>query len=532
MHDLTSPTEIQLSASGDTVLPQAGDLLWSHNFSDNVVCVAGIADINGDGILDIAAESYDAGSDDLNHLVAFWGNSSGQGVVQWGFGDDTTRGSWGDDCLIRGDDYNGDGVDDIILGTAWGDRSVYSIDGVTGEIIWYYDSHLFDGQGGWVYSVRPMPDINGDNVGEVLAGIGGNSLVSGGPRSMYCFSGADGQIIWQLRIDDAVGSVDWIPDVNNDNVPDAICGAYGNSYDQHVYCVSGASSGMITTPLWSYDCGGDIQSAIVIPDQNGDNKEDVIAGTWSDSVFCLSGTNGVRLWATYVGGVVVKVAAIPDMIGPEIPGIGVAHWGTVFHVLNAADGSIHWSYPIVHNTWTVDAIEDLNGDGISDVLTGNQEPGIVYCFSGSNGDTIWTYNEGRLIYSVRAVDDISFDGYQDVIVGTQDGGGVAHLLAICGGIPGTGIEKVSETHVARLDVFPRIGKANFNIFFDPSVVEEIAIYDVAGRLVKKYDGKIIKNEHIAWNARDANGVRVAQGIYFVQISGENYCQTEKLVVVK
>lgn len=531
-NDPVSPNIIQLTANGDTVIPQGGALLWSYDFPDNVVCVAGIADINGDNINDIAAEAYDAGIDLDQHLNTYWGNSSGHGVLRWGFGDDTTRGSWGDDCLIRGDDYNADGVDDIILGTAWGDRSVYTIDGVTGEIIWYYDSHWFDTEGGWVYSVKPMPDINGDNVGEVLAGIGGHSSGSAGPRSMYCFSGVDGEIIWRLQATDAIGSVNWIPDVNDDNIPDAICSAWGNSLDEKVYCVSGASSGVVYTPLWSYDCGGDIQSVIAIPDQNGDNKQDVIAGTWSDSVFCLSGTNGARIWATYVYGWVTKVAEIPDLIGLSIPGIGVAHIGSSFQVLNASTGAVYWSYPIGSNVWTVDAIEDLNNDGKYDVLTGNQNPGTVYCFSGDDGNIIWTYNEGRLIFSVRAVDDISFDGYQDVIVGTQDGGGVAHLLAICGGTPGTGIEDYVKSSIVKLGVYPSIGEANFNISFIPGVVEAITIYDVAGRIVKRIDGDVSSNDHIIWNACDENGRAVAQGIYFVQITGENVCLTEKLVIVK
>jgi hypothetical protein len=531
-NDPGSPNVIQLSANGDTVLPQGGALLWSYDFPDNVVCVAGIADINGDNIDDVAAEAYDAGIDLDEHLNTYWGNSSGHGVKRWGLGDDTTGGSWGDDCLILGDDYNADGIDDIILGTAWGDRSVYTIDGVTGEIIWYYDSHWFDGEGGWVYSVRPMPDINGDNVGEVLAGIGGHDSGTQGPRSMYCFSGVDGQIIWRLQANDAIGSVNWIPDVNDDYVPDAIGSAWGNSLDQKVYCVSGASSGVVYTPIWSYNCGGDIQSVIAIPDQNGDGKHDVIAGTWSDSVFCLSGANGVRIWATYVYGWVTKVAEIPDLIGPSIPGIGVAHIGSSFQVLNAATGALHWSYPIGSNVWTVDAIEDLDNDGKYDVLTGNQTPGVVYCLSGNDGSIIWTHNEGRLIYSVRAVDDISFDGYQDVIVGTQDGGGIAHLLAVCGGTPGTGIESGSEESIVKLGVYPSIGKANFSIFFNPHVVEAIAIYDVAGRIVKKLHRDLSNNAQIIWNARDQNGRAVAQGIYFVQVTGENFCETEKLVIIK
>jgi outer membrane protein assembly factor BamB len=402
---------------------------------------------------------------------------------------------------------------------------------VTGSIIWFYDTHWYGGGGGRVYSVKPMPDINGDNIGEVLAGTSAESL-STGPRSMYCFSGLNGQIIWQLRIGDAVGSVNWIPDVNNDNIPDAICGAWGNGYDQKVYCVSGASSGMVYSPLWTYDCGGDIQSVIPIPDQNGDNKHDVIAGTWSDSVFCLSGVNGARIWATHVYGDVIRVAEIPDLIATGIPGIGVAHIGSSFQVLNGATGAVHWSYPIGSHVWTVDAIEDLDGDGKCDVVTGNQSPGVVYCFSGDDGDIIWSHNEGKLIYSVRAVDDISFDGYQDVLVGTQGLTTVGRFFALCGGVPGVGITGYKDSEPLGLVVFPKISRTYFNIVLNGTRLYEICIYDAAGRLVKRYGDIGTDTERVVWNATDENGRTVAQGIYFVQMNTEESSQTEKIVVVR
>jgi hypothetical protein len=530
-NDPMSPHEIQLNATGDSALFQAGDLLWTSNFPDNVVCVSGISDINGDGIDDVAAESYGIDTDG-SHLKVFWGNSSHQGVVQWGFGDDTTRGSWGDDCLIQGDDFDGDDIPDIILGTAWGDRSVYAIDATSGTIIWYYDSHWFDGEGGWVYSVRPMPDISGDDVGEVLAGIGGHDGGTAGPRSMYCFSGMDGTIIWRFQAQDAVGSVNWIEDVNSDNIPDAICGAWGNYRDQHVYCVSGTSSGVVTTPLWSYDCGGDVQSVIAIPDVNGDDIQDVVAGAWSDSVYCLSGVNGARIWATYVAGDVVRVVAIPDLFGTDIPGIGVAHMGNIFHVLNGATGDIHWTYAMGSNVWTVDAIEDMDGDGKYDVVTGNQTPGTVYCLSGDDGSVIWSYNEGRLIYSVRTTRDISFDGYQDVLVGTQDSGGIAHLLALCGGTPVPGISEQTTEPFVGMSIYPRISRTTFAITFTDLSNPHIRVYDATGRLVKTLNASHRLSDRIIWHGDDTSGRQVSQGIYFIKVDAGDFSQTEKVILVR
>jgi hypothetical protein len=532
-NDPASPCSISLDAHGDTALPQAGDLLWSYNMPDNVVCVAPIFDINNDAIPDLAIESYGTNTHGLYHVNTFWGNSSGQGVFVWGFGDDTTSGSWGDDCLNQGDDYNGDSVPDIILGTAWGDRSVYALDGLQGGIIWYYDSHWFDGEGGWVYSVKPMPDIDNDGIGEVLAGIGGHTSGTAGPRSMYCFSGASGAILWRLQAQDAIGSVCAINDVNGDSVPDAVCGAWGNSLDQRVYCVSGASSGVIYTPLWSYNCGGDVQSVIAVPDMNNDNIEDIIAGTWSDSVFCLSGADGARIWATNVGNLVIKVAAIPDLFGTDIPGIAVAHLGSTFHMINAGTGSIEWYYPIASNVWSVACIEDLDNDGKNDVLTGNQSPGIVYCLSGEDGSVIWSYNEGRLIYSIRAIPDISFDGYEDVVVGTQSSSGLAHVLAICGGTPGTSIAEYNNEYSTKLmSVYPGISRGLFNIEFDQEHMGRICIYDILGRRIRQYQNPGKDISKIIWHADDNRGRSVAKGIYFISYqSKDNKVQTRKVIVV-
>ncbi|MEO0076589.1 MAG: choice-of-anchor D domain-containing protein [candidate division WOR-3 bacterium] len=530
-----NPYGINLYVNGVLVSPTGGELLWSYDFPDNVVCVAPIVDINGDSVVDVAAECYGTNMSGEKHLRTYWGNSFAGGVVQWAVGDVDFSGSWGDDCLIQGDDYNNDGVPDILLGTAWGDRSVYAINSLNGQIIWYYDSHWYDGEGGWVYSVRPMPDINGDGIGEVLAGIGGNQTAAGGPRSIFCFNGATGAVIWQYRALDAIGTVNWIPDVNNDGVPDAICGAWGNSYDKKVYCISGASSGFVTTPLWQYQCDGDVQSVIPIPDINGDGKYEVVAGAWDGVVRCLSGANGNLLWATTVGGWVVRLVAIPNLIAPNRPGIAVANVYnvTTFRVLNSNNGSIYWEYPIGSNIWAVDVIEDLNSDGKYDVVCGNQTPGMVFCLSGANGNLLWSYAENKLIYSIRAITDISGDGHQDVIVGTQGATtGVGHLLAICGGYYPSAISEnhISEIkNIAKFSVLPRISSGVFNINWKNLSVKKITIFDASGKLVKEF---ISPNNRVIWDGKDNHNRVVAEGIYFVKVQAQDYNHIEKIIVVK
>lgn len=520
----SSPSTISLNVLGDYVYFNGGEVIWSYTFPSNVCCVAPIDDINNDNIPDVAVESYYPGSERLEHLNIFYGNGFDTGVLYWGFGSYSQTGSWGDNCLVQGEDYNIDGTNDIILGTAWGDRKVYVIDVKNKAIIWYYDTHLYDGEGGWVYDVKAIPDINNDGIGEVIAGVGGNSTPGGGPRCVYCFSGSNGTILWYFRALDGIGSVDYISDVNGDNIVDVICGAFGNSYDKRVFCISGASNGQVYTPIWSYNCGGDVMSCISIPDVNGDGIHDVIAGSWSDSVFCLSGANGSKIWSRFVGDNVIKVVEIPDLISQDIPGIAVANLSSTFYVLNGSNGNIFWSFNEGDNFWTVDAINDINGDGKWDVITGNQTPGKIYCFSGKDGNIIWSYEANRLIYSLRASHDINFDSYPDVIAGTQAPNNQnAFLLAICGGTPSVSI---NDDKKDILEVYPVIGKDRFYVHFRNALVKEIIIFDGLGRIINKHK---VKNgeDRFLWNVKKGS----SPGVYFINIKGDNLDITKKVILI-
>lgn len=526
-----NPMNLHLLAIGSTGIPVGGQMLWDYDYPDNVVCVAPIADINNDSILDVAAECYGTNMYGEKHLRTFWANSAGSGVSRWAIGDTSFTGSWGDDCLIAGADYNNDGVRDILLGTAWGDRSVYAINARTGQIIWQYDTHTYDGEGGWVYSVKPMPDVTGDSIGDVICGVGGNELPGGGPRCVYCLNGATGNVVWQCRVQDGIGSVDWTPDINGDYVPDVLAGAWGNSLDKKVYCISGLNGSV----LWSHQCTQDVQSVITIPDINGDFKREVICGDWSGTVKCLSGINGSPLWTTSVGGWVVKLVAIPNLVSLNRPGIAVANVSgvTTFRVLDCTNGNVMWSYPIGGNIWTADAISDLNNDGKQEVITGNQA-GMVYCFNGANGTPLWSYNAGRLIYSIRAINDISFDGNQDVLVGTQASSStnVASLIAICSGSYTGAVAEQQGQLKGKVSVFPHISRTGFNISWDNLAVDKISVFDAMGRLIKDYDKPSRSITQIIWNAKDKNGKAVSHGIYFVKIEAKDFSEITKVIVVE
>ncbi len=71
------------------------------------------------------------------------------------------------------------------------------------------------------------------------------------------------------------------------------------------------------------------------------------------------------------------------------------------------------------------------------------------------------------------------------------------------------------------------------VLSEPEV--SLAIYDVAGRMVKSFnlESCIIYHEStIFWSGDDDLGRRLPGGVYFIELSIEYFCEIEKVVKVK
>ena len=442
---------LQVAGTGDDSSIPGGQLLWFYQGAENVVCVAALPDIDGNGLPDVAAESYDAGASG-DHFFAIAGNSDGLGVVRWATGEGMS-GGWGDQCVAAFPDVTGDGVGEVLWGTAWGGRTAYLLNGTDGEVIWSYDTHQ-DDDGGWVYSISPIGDVNGDLLADVLVGAGSSGGGTSGSKSIYCFNGASqgtGEIIWRYQADDAVMSVAPLGDVNGDGIVDALAGAGGNGLDDKIYCIDGASSGFPATVLWEYPTGGSVWSVTSIPDVNGDRLRDALAGSWGGGVICISGDNGTLIWNQLSEYYIMRVEVVPDLNGDHFSDVIVASWADDVYVLSGADGSIIWSYPTGGDVWAVSGIPDLNGDGTWEVLAGSFD-GRVYCIDGDEGGELWNYYAGDKIFTLRYIEDISGDGLPDVVAGTQMlGGSGGQILCIEGGEEMVGVEEEPFWAIPRED---------------------------------------------------------------------------------
>jgi hypothetical protein len=326
------------------------------------------------------------------------------------------------------DDLGGDGFPDVLLGTAWGNRSVHAVDGLTGDVLWTFDSYD-EPESGWVYAVRTLPDRTGDGRPEVVFGTG-----SDGHRG-YLLDGADGSIIWRfIGATDAIGHTEALRDMNGDGTSDVLFCGWDD--ETRVFCVSGAGE-VAGAQIWARDTGASNYNATVIDDVNGDGVAEVVVGTWqaSQQVVCLDGAGGGPLWTYHNGSYnyIMRLVTIDDVDGDGVRDVAVGSWWRGLPVVSGRTGEQLWiSYAGTENGgdfWTVAGVDDVDGDGLGEVVGGSFD-GHVYLFSGVDGDTLWTYDTGNRLYTVAGAPDLSGSGSPDVLAGTQyqNGGGRAYAL--------------------------------------------------------------------------------------------------------
>lgn len=394
--------------------------LWSFQGIENVECVAQLADQDGDGKPEAVVMHYDAGAPMEDFLTAIRGSSRGIADVLWSarpWAGPSGSGGYGDRCLSACPDLDGDGMDDLLLATAWGSRAAFHISGASGSVLAYHDTYNDDADG-WCYQVSPLGDVNADGLSESVAAFGNYS------RSVFSFDGAssgDATVLFRHRSpSDGFTSVVGAGDLDGDGIPDAVAGAGGNGADNQVTALSGVPTMGLPTVLWTFRPEGLIQNLGVAPDVDGDGIAEIASGSWGPEylVRLHSGADGDPIWETAMGVPVMEVVPIGDVNGDGAFEIAVGSWDSGVRLLDGASGTQLWRGTFTDDVWRVAGIGDVDGDDLPDLLAGSFDQRVI-AFSGVDGLPLWEFPAGAKVFSVRGTEDMTGDGIDDVILGTQ-----------------------------------------------------------------------------------------------------------------
>jgi hypothetical protein len=160
--------------------------------------------------------------------------------------------------------------------------------------------------------VEPVPGVSGSGV-DLLIGSEDDTLYLVKSRG----AGA-GKQAWAAPFKATLSAAAALPDINGDDAADAVAGdEFGL-----IEAVSGADG----SPVWAFITFGTVLSLAALPDVNGDGAADVAVGSENDTVYCLSGKPGGKLgksiWSFALpaakhgppgGPPVAKAAARPSM---------------------------------------------------------------------------------------------------------------------------------------------------------------------------------------------------------------------------
>jgi hypothetical protein len=353
--------------------------------------------------------------------------------------------------LVEGDDLDGDGVPDLLIGSPVGFYDLEARSGRSGARLWRVDG----GEDQFARSLALVGDLDGDSVREVLVGS------TGGPRLL---DGASGALLWHMPTDwiTQLGfSVATLGDVDGDSLPEWVIGAPqylamggGDHYTilnngHGSACVfPGTGSGDMlhrSTPPgpYTYGYGGSVAG---LGDVNGDGVGDYAATSFyplvgrGDAVAVHSGVDGrqlYRVWADYLGTLV-------DGVG-DLDGDGVGDFTAstpqcgYVRVYSGATGSLlHFLRTPAYNDffgYSLASVGDQNGDGTVDLLIGAPQQywmpfytgaGFALLVSGATGQVIHRFDgaqEGEhLGVGVGSLGDLNGDGRRELLVGSAKRG--------------------------------------------------------------------------------------------------------------
>ncbi len=321
------------------------------------VSVAGIPDVNGDGRGDIVVgapgEDPGASPDNCGRAYIF---SGATGALLWKLIPPTpeTDGNFGH-CVAGVADVNGDGRGDVIVGAPDEDPGasplqagrVYVYSGATGVRLRTLTAPVQAANDFYGGSVSGVPDVNGDGRGEILVGSAqgaDGAPLTNKPGRAYLYSGANGGL---MRVFNSPGAeangmfgdaVSGIPDVNGDGRGDVVIGAFEEDPGAHpdgcgrAYIFNGVTGALLwkLIPPTPENHGAFGDAVAGVADVNGDGRGDVIVGAPEEGpsglndagrVYIYSGATGVRLqtilspYSQTMGNFGVSVAGATDVNG-------------------------------------------------------------------------------------------------------------------------------------------------------------------------------------------------------------------------
>lgn len=509
-----SPIIVSLSGYSISKDYPIGDELWyyyiSGTYDQSPKAISPIEDVTGDGVADVIVCSED------DYIRCFNGNSSGLADVIWE--KEIYSGSvYQQAALEIVPDINDDGYKDVIVGTTGSDKSIRALSGKTGHPLWTHNTSEY-GNGGWVYDINVSFDYNSDGKPDVLAAVGDDAQDQG-PKRAYCLDLLTGNSIWEYAYPGPVFSVLGIEDCNGDGQPDAMCGASNaDETSGRVIGINGTNGSVLWSKITS---GTSVWALAQLDDITGDDVKDVAAGDFGGNYYFIDPATNSELHHGYISNaLILRFDKLEDVNSDGYADIIPSSSKQQAIVIDGYSGEYVWSQTLADKAWNVASIDDINDDGIMDVIVGTlYSNNYCYFLDGSTGDELKSINYSTPVDAINSIPDIVQDGTMEMVAGGRDG----KVVCYSGGtIIYVDIDENKDVESSVFsknypNPFAKQTTISFNLEEKSNIV--LDVIDLSGKQVKVlYEGNLAEGQHnFIWNGKDDGGNILPSGFYLYEI---------------
>lgn len=538
-------TNIALSGTGDATPVPIAQPLWQYTVPNHpisntdrlVKAVRAMNDITGDGKPEIIVSTSNYWTMAVN------GNASVTTDTLWAF---TTYianfsagsiGSTGDyshqKALAVASDLNGDGYNDVVIGTGGGNEHVYALNGRNGRMLWSFGSDHPDSFGlGDFTGVEVRRDLTGDGVPDVVAAAAATESGGiGGRRSAYLFNGATGQLVWVSPLPGFTHGIVSVGDISGDGQPDVV-GAVGQpSYKATAF------DGITGALLWDFSVlssTGGVKEVMEFP-VPGQPPDIIVSGFWGP-VYRVDGEAGIQLWSASTGGSgVMQFGKLPDVTGDGTDEVLACLLGGGARCINGATGATVWSLP-TGNTMGIWPVPDLNQDSVMDVAIAVQNQGTLIV-QGQDGVQLGLFPTGtNQTREVAAVPDMDGNYSWEIVMGGKEGNVALLSGGVNAGPTSAGESGELPSQISLEQNYPNPFNPSTTIGFTLAQRADVrmGVYDLLGREVRSWDFPAVPagRHSLEWDGRTAGGIPAASGVYLYELRAAGSRLTRTMMLLK
>lgn len=375
-----------------------------------------VADLNGDGNLDLAISKSSGGAAGL-----MFGKGDGTFAAMVDVGP-----SGGSQTLVLGD-VTSDGKPDLVVGSYGSTQYVLpgNGDGTYGAALFFQTDGLDQFQ---------LADFDSDGKLDILTAPSSSGGTPGGLRVLYG-NGSGSFADPQFLPGGTTLSALKVADLNADGKLDVLAASYD----------TGTVSVLLGGRLFRFAAGktvtvGKGPGAMELGDLNGDGKTDLVVSNYDSSnvsVLLGNGDGSFRSAVSYACGSSPSGVVIADFNGDGKPDVATSNFDadSVSVLLNTGGGALGAAknYSVAKSPAAL-AAGDLDGDGKADLVASGSDTSVVSVLLATSTGfaTAKSYAVGKTPAGLT-ISDLNGDGKADLAVTSSDGNSISVLLGIGAG---------------------------------------------------------------------------------------------------